>query len=124
MMRTTTLLAMAALAVSVGGCGGPYKGKPDKLPKGPKKVPVPEGTETPTEEKIVWIEDCSAKFTEDPNKAKKSSSKAAPFNNQGNDLLAAASTAKDPTLQVNNIIGAIEQFKKALVEDHYNAEAT
>jgi hypothetical protein len=74
--------------------------------------------------KIVYNDECSAKFTEDPMKAKKSSSKAAPHNSLGNDMLAQAGTAKDPALQVNNIVGAIEEFKKALVEDHYNAEAT
>lgn len=109
---------------STGGCGGPYKGKPDKLPK-VKKSPPPEelATDAPVVE-IKYDEECSAKFTDDPTKAKKSSGKAAGFIQSGNDNMSQAGTSNDPAVQVDNIVRAIEQYKKALLEDHYNPEAT
>jgi hypothetical protein len=121
-MKIVGLLVAAAL-ISIG-CGGPYKGKPEKLPK-VKKSPPPEevATDEPAVE-IKYDEECSAKFTDDPNKAKRSSSKAGSFIAAGNDNMSRAGTSTDPAVQVDNIVKAIEQYKKALLEDHYNPEAT
>lgn len=115
---------LVAAAITVGGCGGPYKGKPERLPKVKKSVP-PEEVETDAAvAEIKFDEECSAKFTDDPNKAKKSSSKAGGFIASGNDNMSRAGTSDDPAVQVDNFVKAIEQYKKALLEDHYNPEAT
>jgi hypothetical protein len=127
---TSFIGACVAAAVLVGGgCGGPYKGKPQKPPK-VKANPKGEeaflaslgGGQTQTE--IKYDEECSAKFADDPAKAKKSSSKAQPFNTQASDFLDRSNSSEDPQVQISSIIGAIEQYKKALLEDNYNAEAT
>jgi hypothetical protein len=114
--------ALAAVALLVA-CGGPYKGKSDRLPKGPKKVQAPPDAVVAAPD-IKYVDECSAKFTDDPMKAKRSSSKAKTHIDPGNDLLAQAGSSKDPALQINNIVMAIEEYKKALVEDHYSPEAT
>jgi hypothetical protein len=115
---------LVATALIWGGCGGPYKGKPEKLPKVKKSVkPEEVATDTPAVE-IKYDEECSAKFVDDPNKAKKSSSKAGPFISAGNDNMSRSAGSTDPAVQADNIIKAIEQYKKALLEDHYNPEAT
>jgi len=122
-MRILGVLIVAAL-LGTTGCGGPYKGKPERLPKVKKSEPPPV-TEGPAPgSDIVYDEECSAKFVEDANKAKKSASKASGFVSAGNDNLARAGGSTDPAVQIDNIVRAIEQYKKALLEDHYNAEAT
>jgi hypothetical protein len=120
---------VAAAVLASGGCGGPYKGKPQKPPK-VKANPKGEeaflaslgGGAAPTE--IKYDDECNAKFSEDPSKAKKSPSKASPYNAQASDFLDRANSSEDPQVQISSIIGAIEQYKKALLEDNYNAEAT
>jgi hypothetical protein len=115
---------LAAVALAMAACGGPYKGKPQKLPKGPKQVPPPADADVAVVVEVKWVEECTFKPTDDPMKAKKSASKAKPFNEQGGDFLVAATNATDPQLQVNNVLQAIEVYKKALLEDNYNPEAT
>jgi hypothetical protein len=122
---TTLTLILCAVAVALAACGGPYKGKPEKLPK-VKTTEEPEDTtaEGPAMPEIKWDEECSAKFTDDPSKAKKSASKAATPLSNGNDNMSRAAAASDDKAKVSNIVAAIDDFKKALLEDHYNAEAT
>ena len=115
------LVAAAVLSV---GCGGPYKGKPERLPKVKKSAPPEEVATEEAAVEVKYDEECSAKFTDDPGKAKKSSSKAGTFIAAGNDNMSRSGTSTDPAVQVDNIVKAIEQYKKALLEDHYNPEAT
>jgi predicted small lipoprotein YifL len=123
-MRKVIGVLTAAALIALAGCGGPYKGKPEKLPKVKKSTPPPEVASADPVVEIKYDEECSAKFTDDPNKAKKSSSKAGGFIAAGNDNISRAGSSTDPAVQVDNIIRAIEQYKKALLEDHYNPEAT
>jgi hypothetical protein len=127
MTRTTLLAVIAALGLAaspLAGCGGPYKGPAEKLPR-VKKSKAPEVVDSgPAQPVIVWNEECSAKFTEDAKKAKRSSGKAAPLVEQGNAATESFTRAAEPQTKLAMIIQAIEQYKKALVEDHYNAEAT
>src|SRR4051794_11062438 len=99
--------ALAAIAL-LAACGGPYKGKSDRLPKGPKKVKAPPEAVVAAPE-IKYDDECTAKFTDDPMKAKRSASGAKKHIDPGNDLLASASSSKDPALQINNIVMAIEE---------------
>lgn len=124
-MKTRSAWVAACLAAALIACGGPYKGKPDKLPRGPKKRPVPEEVAKTDEAKpIPWDEDCKAKFAEDPFKAKKSPTKAKPFVAEADGLMDEAPRQPNAVAQVDKIIAAIETYKKALLEDNYNAPAT
>ena len=115
---------LAVLALAMVACGGPYKGKAQKLPKGPKQVPVPDDAVVVAPVEIKWVDDCTFKPTEDPMKAKKSASKAKPFNEQGGEFMEAANGSVDPNIAANNVLQAIDVYKKALLEDNYNPEAT
>jgi hypothetical protein len=124
-VSVVSILAVSGLgAAALGGCGGPYKGKPEKLPKVKqgKKPEVAVVEEAPVE--VKFDTECNAKFTDDPNKAKRSNSNARRFVVSGNDQLTRAGSATEPAAQVTSIVAAIEQYKKALLEDHYNPEAT
>ncbi len=115
-----TLVLMAFVA----GCGGPYKGKPDKLPKVSKKK-APEEVDTgPPVAEIKWDEECNAKFVDDANKAKKSASKAQGHVSTGDDAIEGAGRSTDPQTQISMFLAGIESYKKALLEDHYNPAAT
>lgn len=119
-----SVITLVLMAFIGGGCGGPYKGKPDKLPK-VKKSKAPDEVDTgPVAAEIKWDDECSAKFVDDANKAKKSASKAGPHVSTGDDALEGAGRSTDPQTQVSMILAAIEAYKKALLEDHYNPAAT
>ena len=119
-----SILTFLLMAFVVGGCGGPYKGKPDRLPK-VKKSKAPEEPDTgPPEAEIIWDEECNAKFVDDANKAKKSPSKAQGHVSSGDDALEGAGRSTDPQTQLSMILASIDAYKKALLEDHYNPAAT
>lgn len=118
------LVAISLVSLMAGGCGGPYKGKNERLPRVKKSTPPEETEPTDAAPEIVWDEECRAAFTDDPFKAKKSSSKAGGFVSSGNDSMAQSRASADPAVQIDSIVRAIEQYKKALLEDHYNPEAT
>lgn len=128
--RGTLLTSFFALLVAAGGagCGGPHKGKPEKVPKVKRDKKGEEAAlaadQGGAQPDIVWKDECEAKFTEDPNKAKRSASAARPKVDAGNDQLSSARGAADPATKVSLIIAGIEQYKKALLEDHYNPDAT
>ena len=105
------LIAIAGLV----GCGGPYAGAPDRLPHGPKKTPPPPDT-AGTGPVITYVDDCTAHFTDDPTKAKKSPSKAGPFVQGGDDAIGQAAAAKDPQMQLADVLQAIDQYKKKVDE--------
>jgi hypothetical protein len=115
--------ALIVCALLLGACGGPHKGKVDPLPKGPKKSgAATAGPAGPA--KIPWDDVCPTHFTEDARKAKKSRSKADEHILPANALLDAAAVAKDDQVQVDKTMAAVDEYKKALLEDHYSAEAT
>src|SRR5690606_31073640 len=97
---------------------------PDRLPK-VKKSKAPEVVDAgPAEAEIVWDDECSAKFVDDANKAKKSASRAQGHVSTGDDALEGAGRSSDPQTQISMILAGIEAYKKALLEDHYNPAAT
>lgn len=116
------ILAVLGAAALAFGCGGPYKGKPEKLPKVKKSKKPAEETAAVAE--VVYDEECSAKFTEDASKAKRSASKASSYVSAGEDAMSRAASSPDMAVKASSIVLAIEQYKKALLEDHYNAPAT
>lgn len=118
-MRRVALLLVLAVAA---GCGGPYKGKPERLPKVKKSKEPDAVADAPVD--VVWDMDCNAKFAEEPKKPPRSASRAQPFVEQADGSLAKATSADDPGVQVNSLVLAIEQYKKALLEDHYHPAAT
>jgi hypothetical protein len=120
---------VVSLGLLAGACGGPYKGKPQKPPK-VKANPKGEeaamaglggGAAAP---EIKYDEECNAKFADDASKAKRNSSKASGYNSQAGDFMDRSVSSPDPAVQISSIVGAIEQYKKALLEDNYNPEAT
>jgi hypothetical protein len=117
-------IAIGAILVFLVGCGGPYKGKPDRLSRVKVTKKPPEVDEGEAVAQVKWDDECNAKFTEDPGKGKRGSGKAAGFTSSGDDFLSRAGASADPAVQINSIIQAIEQYKKALLEDHYNPAAT
>jgi len=119
------LVAVTSVAAFGLGCGGPYKGKPDKLPK-VKKVNHVDVDAGPTTETIVWDDKCSAKFAEDPMVAykKRDKTKGNTDRGEGDDLMAAADKSEDPSFQIDSILKAINAYKDALLADNYNADAT
>jgi len=124
---TKIIGAIAAAALVFGGCGGPYRDKPQKLPRvkvNAKGEAAANAAAGPATTDIKYDDECSAKFADDPMKAKRSPGKAAPFVSQGGDFMDRANTSPDPQVQGTSIVSAIEQYKKALLEDNYNAEAT
>jgi len=121
---TFVIGSMTALAVAMGGCGGPYKGKAQPLPKVKKSTEPEETVAEVAAPEIKWDMECTVPKPDDPNKAKKNPTKAAGSISTGNDNLARAASATDDQVKVSSIIAAIEQYKKALLDDHYNAEAT
>jgi hypothetical protein len=119
------LVALTTVVAFGGGCGGPYKGKPDKLPK-VKKVAHVDVDAAPTEEKIAWDDKCSAKFGDDPAKAYKerNKTKGNTAAAEGDDKLSNADKSDDPPTQITLILEAIKAYKDALLADNYNADAT
>ncbi len=120
-----SLVALTTVVAFGGGCGGPYKGKPDKLPK-VKKVAHVDIDAGPSEEVIVWDDKCTAKFADDPMKAYKARDKTAGNTafSEAEDSLANADKSDDPQTQIAMILKAIDAYKKALIADNYNADAT
>jgi hypothetical protein len=107
------------------GCGGPYKGKPERVNKVKvtEEPPEPEGASAVAE--IKWIDDCDGGgFTDDPNKAKKNSSAAREFVETGDEAMGTAKVQPDDNAKATEIVRAIESYKKALVANHYDPEAT
>ncbi len=119
------LISVVTFGAFAGGCGGPYKGKPDKLPK-VKKTSHVDVDAGPVEEVIVWDDKCSAKFGDDPNKAYKERNKTegSAAVAEGDDKLSQADTSDNPETQISMILAAIDAYKKALLKDNYNADAT
>lgn len=129
MKRGTTLSivvgAVIAGAFLVGaGCGGPYKGKAERPPK-VKKTKEPEDVVVPVAaQEIKWIDDCAAKFVDDPSKAKNSAAKADPLVSQGDAAVAQARSTDDEGNKGGFYLAAVDSYRKALLEDNYNAQAT
>ncbi len=131
MMRRGTTLSIAVAAVITGafalgaGCGGPYKGKPDKLPKVKKtKEPQDAAAAGPAAPTIAWIDECDSKQAEDPAKAKNSRSKAAPFLDAGDSAYDSGRGTDVENDKARFYLKAVDEYRKALVEDNYNAAAT
>jgi len=124
MKKTTWVLVTAALGVAfLGACGGPYAGKAPKPPHGPKKTqPPPEVAAAAPD--IKWDDKCKTNFADDPNKAKKSITKAKPHDDEGEQWLGQADKAPDMPTKVDDIVKAIEEYKKALLENMYDPHAT
>jgi hypothetical protein len=118
-------IVAAVIGVGLAACGGPYKGKPEKVNKVKvtEEPPEPEGGTTVAE--IKWIDDCEGGgFTDDPNKAKKKVSEASGFVSNGDDEIAASKIESDDNAKAGKIVSAIELYKKALLANHYDPEAT
>ncbi len=113
------------VASGLAACGGPYKGKPEKV-RGVKVTEEPvEETTGPAVAEIKWIDDCEGGgFTDDPNKAKKKQTDASAFTSTGDDAMSAAKVESDDNARAEQIVKAIESYKKALLANHYDPEAT
>lgn len=119
------IVAFTTVAAFGVGCGGPYKGKPDKLPK-VKKIAHTDVDAAPVEEVIVWDDKCTAKFADDPMVAykKRDTTAAKAAFAEGDDSVGAADKTEDPQAQITLILKGIDAYKKALLADNYNADAT
>jgi hypothetical protein len=119
MIRTALLVSMAGfLAVA---CGGPHRGKVASLPKGPPKTAAAVAA-GPT-----WDDVCPTNFNADPRKAKKSATKARPHLGSGKqhlDVALSTSMSDKPDQHVAEALAAVDEYRAALDENHYNAEAT
>ncbi len=132
MMRRGTSISVVVAAVVMGafalgaGCGGPYKGKPEKPPKVKRIKGEPEDAAAagPVAPTIAWIEDCDSKQAEDPAKAKNSYSKAVPFVETGDSAYDKGRTTDVDSDKGRFYLAAVDAYRKALVEDNYNAHAT
>jgi hypothetical protein len=120
-----TLGFSLALAV-IGACGGLYAGAPEKV-KRPTKKPEPDAVAV-TAQPIKMIDDCPAKFQEDPKlglKQHRSGERSAGQKvAQADELLDKAHTATNDKIRAGQTVEAINKLRQALLDDPYHADAT
>lgn len=118
MARQLLALAIAGLAA----CQPLYGGAPEKLRNPEKKKQPPQPAEVASE--IKYVDECQTDFRGNPKGVFRDTSTSATLVGSGDDALAQASKAKDPSSQADLIKVSIDKYRNALVKDPYNAEAT
>lgn len=115
--------ALVALSM-IGGCAGPYAGKPEKLRR-PKTEKMPEEAPVGPAE-IKWVAECKAQFQEEPAgalaKHKRNASRVAPIIAQGRSLLDSSGDTDEQ--RAGNVKEAINKLRKVFDDAPYSAEAT
>jgi hypothetical protein len=111
-------LAMA----TVTGCAPLYGGKPEKLSSPPRKKPPPTAPDEVVA--IKYVDDCTANFRDDPKKVNRDVTMSNNLVSGGDDAVAQADKAKEPSAQAELIRVAIDKYINALKKDPYNADAT
>lgn len=120
--RGLTTLACLLTATSLVACQPLYGNKPDKLANPTRKKKPPEPPEQTAQ--IKYIEECEAKFREDPKNVRQETSRANSLLADGETAMNQAQKAQDPAAQAELIKVAISKFREALMKDPYHAEAT
>lgn len=114
-------LVLACLLTATA-CQPLYGSKADKLssPTKKKKPPEPQGEAV----QVKYIEECEAKFREDPKLARQDTTRANSLVADGESAMSQANKAQDPAAQAELIKVAIAKYREALLKDPYHQEAT
>jgi hypothetical protein len=103
------------------GCQPLYSGKPAKMRNPDETRPK---TGEPVAEEIVWDDKCNSEFFGKPSALKPNAGVVQKHVATG-DLSLDASEREAPTAKKSSLVlAAIDEYKLALVEDPYSAEAT
>lgn len=126
LLRSLGLALCVTVAGAGAGCSGPYAGKPEAL-KRPSKKPEPD-VPPPSAMEIKMVEECPAKFQEEPKDAQKqhnrNKSAATRAVEQADSLLDSARTNPDDKAKASQTTEAINKLRKALLDAPYHADAT
>lgn len=122
--RILVRLFVMCLAVGFGaaGCAQLYGGRPEKLKDPSKKKRPAEEEEKPPE--VVYVEECSAVFTDDPKKARPQTSFSRRLYDDGESAMEQSDKAKEDSMKVSLLQQAIDKYRNALIKDPYNVPAT
>jgi len=105
----------------LAACQPLYGGKPSDM-KDPKKT-RPKNGEVVAEE-IEWDDNCDSKFFEKPIKIKPDHAVVRQHITLADQAINASDVEEKPGKKSSLVLTAIDEYKQALVEDPYDAEAT
>src|SRR3569833_2376898 len=111
----TRLLVCLGLGLGLTACQPLYGGAPERLhnPEKKKRPPEPPGQE----DKIIYIEDCTASFQDDPRKWHPQPALAHPLIDTADTALQSADKTAEPNAKVGLIREAIDKYP-------YSSDAT
>lgn len=112
------MLVVCALAA---GCQPLYGGKPADMSK-PRQTSPTAGT--PQGEEIVWDDRCNSDFFGKPTALEPNLAVVQQHVAAGDQALTASKTEPKPGKKSTLVLLSIDEYKQALVEDPYDAEAT
>lgn len=119
------VLGLVLAAAIAGGCSGPYSGKPDRLKMPSKKAEPDAPAVTATE--IKMVDECPAKFQEEPKDALKLHNRNKGAVNriveQADSLLDSARNASDDKAKASQTVEAINKLRKGVLDAPYHADA-
>lgn len=116
------LCVALAFAFGSAGCQPLYGGKPEHLKNPEKKRKPPEADVAAVP--VVYIEDCSASFGDDPKKHHPNGVASRQMVEAGDTALSTAEHSKDDQQKVGLVKDAIAKYREALIKDNWNVDAT
>jgi hypothetical protein len=122
MGKASGVRLLACLSLAFIACQPLYGGKPEKLTTPTKKKRPPEAEVAAIP--VVYVEECTADFRDDPKKARPQNALSRTLTEQGDSSFSNADKAKEDSAKVASIKEAIDKYRNALIKDPYNVEAT
>jgi len=121
-VRLGVCLALLSFASFGAGCTPLYGGKPEGLPKVPRKKAPPEPPIV--EVQIKEIDECQADFRGDNKNVRRQTPMANQLTGEGDTAISNSDKAPGPAAQAGLIKEGIDKYRNALLKDPFSPEAT
>lgn len=114
--------AYLGMAIGLLACQPLYGGRPERLHGLDQKKRPPD--QAPTETQVMYVDECTASFQDDPRKARPQATVSRQLTDAGDVAIASSDRAQQPESKVGLVREAIDKYRNALLKDPYNSDAT